>query len=179
MGLVVELYSAQKHVVGLPARTGNLISFRLILLPDAASFAEIVKPELPNPLAQGRHIEASFVSFNIDAIAGRPFQQWITAFGEKIAMLSAQFSKHQLLLVGLQETRSRQGGRTQSGDYCRVIPDPNSLAGGDIELWFNTRIPWDPGDPLTVLRPEHATITGTGPITSLSTFVPRGSKLTS
>ena len=36
-------------------------------------------------------------------------------------------------------------------------------AGGDVELWFNTRILWDPGDPLIALRPEHATITGTGP----------------
>ena len=78
-------------------------------------------------------------------------------------MLSAQISKAKFMLVCLQETMSRQGGRTQTGDYCRVIPDPNSLAGGDIELLFNTLIPWDPGDPLTVLTPEHATITGTGP----------------
>ena len=78
-------------------------------------------------------------------------------------MLSAQFSEAKLMLVGLQETRSRQGGRSQAGDYCRVIPDLNSPAAGDIELWFNTRIPWDPIDPLTVLTAEHATIAGTGP----------------
>ena len=78
-------------------------------------------------------------------------------------MSSAQFSKHQLMLVGLQQIRSRQGGRTQSGDFCRIIPDPNSPAGGDIELWVSTRIPWDPCDSLIVFRPEHGTIAGTGP----------------
>ena len=78
-------------------------------------------------------------------------------------MLSSQFSEAKFMLVGVQETRSRQGGRSQAGDYCRVIPEPNSLAAGGIELWFNTSIPWDPNDPLTVLTAEHATITGTGP----------------
>ena len=67
------------------------------------------------------------------------------------------------MLVGPQETTSKQGGRSQAGDYCRIIPDPNSPASVDIELWFNTKLPWDPSDYLTVLSADHATIVGTGP----------------
>ena len=67
------------------------------------------------------------------------------------------------MLVGFQETRSKQGGRFQAGDYCRIIPEPNFPAAGDIELWFNTKFPSDPTDPASMLFLDHATIVGTGP----------------
>ena len=92
------------------------------------------------PLVHGRHIEVNLVSFNIGAIADELYTQGITAFGSKVAMFSAQLSEAKLMLVGLQEARSRQGGRSQAGGYRRVVPDPNSPAAGDIEFWFNIRI---------------------------------------
>ena len=101
------------------------------------------------------------MSFNIGATADKPYAQGITAFGGKVAMLSAKFSEAKLMLVGLQETRSKQGDRSQAGDYCRIIPDPNSPAAGDTEPWFNTKLPCDPADPVSVLSADHATIVGT------------------
>ena len=80
---LLSLTPAQKHALGLPARAGNFLSFPPPLLPDAASLAELGKPETPNPLAQGRHIEATFVTFNIRAIADRPFMQGTTTVGGK------------------------------------------------------------------------------------------------
>ena len=67
------------------------------------------------------------------------------------------------MFVGLQETRSRQGGKSQAGDYCRIIPGPNTPAAGDIWLWLNTKLPWDPSDPASMLFPDHATIVAIGP----------------
>ena len=90
---LLSLTSAQKHVLGPPGSAGNFLSFPPPLLPDAASLEQMITPVTPDPVAHGRHIEANFVSFNIGAIADRPFTQGITAFGGKVAMLSAQFSK--------------------------------------------------------------------------------------
>ena len=138
---LLSLTPAQKHELGFPAIAGNFLSFPPSLLPDATALEDMTTPVLSAPLVHGRHIKANLVSFNIGAIADKPYTQRITAFGSKVALLSAQFSEAKFLLVGLQETRSRKGGRSQAGDHCRVIPDPNSLASGDIELWFNTKRP--------------------------------------
>ena len=80
---------AQTHDLGLPARAGNLLSFTPPLLPDAASLEQMITPVTIDPLEHGRHIEANFVSFNIGAIADKPYTQGITAVVTKIAMLSA------------------------------------------------------------------------------------------
>ena len=67
------------------------------------------------------------------------------------------------MIVGFQECKSREGGTTQTGDYQRVIPDPKDEAAGDVELCFNTVIPWDQEDLATIMQPKDAQIVATGP----------------
>ena len=78
-------------------------------------------------------------------------------------MLSGQFSEGQTHVNWLTRDQVQARGQVTSSRLLQSYPRLNSLAAGDIELWFNIRIPWDPNDPLTVLTAEHATITGTGP----------------
>ena len=78
-------------------------------------------------------------------------------------MFAEGFKKEKLLIVGLQECRSKDGGALQIGDYHRRIPDVKGQAAGDVELWFNTIIPWDATDPATTLKPTDAQIVATGP----------------
>ena len=47
--------------------------------------------------------------------------------------------------------------------YQGAIPDVKDSATGDVELWFNTIIPWDAEDPKTVLAPGDAQIVTTRP----------------
>ena len=73
------------------------------------------------------------------------------------------FRKERLLIVGLQEARSKEGGTFQIGDCHTIILDVKGQAAGDVELWLNTVTPWDEGDPATVLAPKDAQIVATGP----------------
>ena len=87
----------------------------------------------------------------------------ITAFAGKAYMLADGFRKERMLIFGMQETRSKEGGTSQIGDYHRISPDVTGQAAGDLELWFNTVTLWDKADPATVLAPKDAQIVATGP----------------
>ena len=102
-------------------------------------------------------------SYNIGAVAEKTYTQGIADFAGKAYMLADGFKKEKLLIVGLQETRSREGGTSQIGDYHRIIPDVKGQAAGDVELWFNTVTPRDESDPASVLPPKDAQIVATGP----------------
>ena len=78
-------------------------------------------------------------------------------------MLADGFAKEKLMIVGLQECRSKKGGTSQIGDFHRVIPDPAGPTAGDVELWFNTKIPCYQEDLTTTLQPKDAQIVATGP----------------
>ena len=78
-------------------------------------------------------------------------------------MLAEGFKKEGLLVVGLQECRSKEAGTSQIGDYHKRIPDPKSQAAGDMERWFNTLILWDQEDLITTMKPRDAQIVATGP----------------
>ena len=78
-------------------------------------------------------------------------------------MLAKGFKKERLLVVGLQECRSKEGGTSQIGDYHRIIPDPKGQAAGDVELWFNTVIPWDKEDSAITMKQIDAQFVATGP----------------
>ena len=41
--------------------------------------------------------------------------------------------------------------------------DGKKQAAGDVELWFNTAIPWDAADPATIFKPTDAQVVATGP----------------
>ena len=66
-------------------------------------------------------------------------------------MLADGFQKGKLQIVGLQECRSKEGGKAQIGSYQRVIPDVKGQAVGNVKLWFNTDIHCDAEDPKIVL----------------------------
>ena len=68
-------------------------------------------------------------------------------------MLAEGFKKERLLIVELQECRSKEWGTSQICDYHRVIPDAKGQAAGDVEFWLNTVIPWDQGDSATTMIP--------------------------
>ena len=102
-------------------------------------------------------------SYNIGAVAEKACVNGVTAFAGKAFMLADGFKKERLLIVGLQECRSKEGGTSQIGDYHRIIPDPKGQAAGDVEIWFNTVIPWDQDDPATTMKPKDAQIVATGP----------------
>ena len=87
----------------------------------------------------------------------------VKAFAGKAQMLADGFKKDRLLVVGLQECRSKEGGARQFGDYNGISPDPKSQAAGDVEVWFNTVIPWDQNDFATIMKPRGAQIVATGP----------------
>ena len=78
-------------------------------------------------------------------------------------MLADGFNKERLMVIGVQECRSKEGGTSQIGDYHRVIPDPKGQAAGDVELWFNIVIPWDQDDLAITMQPKDAQIVATGP----------------
>ena len=102
-------------------------------------------------------------SYNIVTVAETSYTNGITAFASKAYMLADRFQKDNLQIVGLQECRSKEGGTSQIGDYQRVIPDVKGPAAGDVELWFNTVIPWDAEDFKAVLAAGDAQIVATGP----------------
>ena len=85
-----------------------------------------------------RNIALTMASYNIGAVAETTYANGVTAYAGKAYMLADGFKKEKLMIVGLQESRSREGGTSQIGDYHRVIPDPKGQAAGDVELWFNT-----------------------------------------
>ena len=124
-----------------------------------ASYLRQDKPEEPVQ----RNIALSLASYNIGAVAENTYTNGVTAYAGKAYMLSDGFRKEKLMIVGLQECRSRKGGTSQIGDFHRVIPDPKGPAAGDVELWFNTKIPWDQEDSTTTLQPKDAQIVATGP----------------
>ena len=88
---LLGLTFAQKHELGIPPRAGLFLSFPFPLLPDATLLEDILTLVPSVFLVQGRHIEANLVSFNIGAIVDKLYTQGISAFGRKVAMLSAIF----------------------------------------------------------------------------------------
>ena len=109
-----------------------------------------------------RNIALSLASYNIGAVAEKANVN-VTAFAGKAFMLADGFENERLMVVGLQECRSKEGGSSQICDYHRIISDPKGQAAGDVELWFNTVTPWDQDDPATTMKPKDAQIVATGP----------------
>ena len=70
-----------------------------------------------------REIAFTIASYNIGAVAEQFYTQGITAFAGKAYMLADGFRKERPVIVGLQETKSKDGGFSQIGDYHRIISD--------------------------------------------------------
>ena len=110
-----------------------------------------------------RNIALSMASYNIGAVAEKAYVNGVTAYAGKAYMLADGFQKERSMVIGFQECRSKEGGTLQIGNYHSVIPDPKGQVAGDVELWFNTAIPWVQDDPATTMQPKDAQIVATGP----------------
>ena len=78
-------------------------------------------------------------------------------------MLAEGSKKEKLVIVGLQECRSKEGGTSQIGDYHRIMQDVKGQAAGYVYSWFNPVIPWDEMDIATAPKPNDAQIVATEP----------------
>ena len=85
------------------------------------------------------------------------------AYTGKMSLLSIQYGARGAHLVGIQEAHSRTQGVNEVGDFLRLVPPVESQAAGDVELWINKSLPWDPKDPSTRLDRSHLQVVGVGP----------------
>ena len=71
--------------------------------------SNIISPPSQKEMPKQREIAFTMASYNIGAEAEESRTQGITAFARKTYMLADGFRKERLLIVGLQETRSKEG----------------------------------------------------------------------
>ena len=95
--------------------------------------------------------------------SGKNSTNGVTAFVGKAYMFADGFRTKKLHILEFQECRSEEGGTSQSCDCQRLIPDVKGQAAGDVELLFNTVVPWDAEDPKSVLSAGDAQIVATCP----------------
>ena len=76
-----------------------------------------------------------------------------------------QFAECNTLIVGIQEAHSGSPSLSNLGHYIRAIPPPGGEDGpqGDVEILINSKQPWDPKDPATVIQEHHLQIIAWGP----------------
>ena len=71
-----------------------------------------------------RNIALTLASYNIGTVAEKAYANGVTASAGKAYMLADGFKNERLMVVGLRESRSREGGTSQICDYHhRAIPD--------------------------------------------------------
>ena len=83
----------------------------------------------------------------------------------KAAMLKKQFAQYNALIVAVREAHSRSPSLSNLGHYIRVIPPFGGEDGpqGDVEIWVNSKQPWDPNDPATLMQEHYLQVTAWGP----------------
>ena len=133
---LVNLSPATKTQYGFPPVTGNVLPFPQAKMPSMHTLASLLTTDTQEDSVK-RNIALTLTSYNIGAVAEKAYANGVTAYAGKAYMLADGFKKEKLMIVGLQESRSREGGTSQIGDYHRVIPDPKGQAAGGVELWFN------------------------------------------
>ena len=94
---------------GFPPVIGNVLPFPHAKMPCMHTLASYLMPDKQEDPVQ-RHIALSLASYNIGAVAQHRYTNGVTAFAGKAFMLEEGFKKEQLLVVGLQECRSKEGG---------------------------------------------------------------------
>ena len=152
----------QRKIRGLPEQSGTQIT---LPPPQGATEASLMRalPQPPPEVAVTRTIEASFCTHNIGAVPDFSKKSRITDLVGKLQLLAGRYKARNLHLVGIQEARSRKGGQHQVGDFLRIVPNTEGPAQGDVELWINTSLAWDPEDPGTKVSHQDVQIFATGP----------------
>ena len=152
-----------KTQYGVPPVCGNVLLISMTTMPCVHSLEAIIEPPIQERGFILRDIAFAMVYYNIGTVAEKTYTNGVIAFAGKAYMLVDGFRKDKLHIVGLQECRSKEGGTSKIGDYQKVIPDVKGQAAGDVELWFNTVVPWDAEDFKSVLSAGDAQIVATGP----------------
>ena len=164
---IIDSSASTKSRYGFPPTDSNYINCPL---PDHVStqqLTQLIHTEAP-PTQVQRTFAGSFISFNCNSLkeGETPTQDaGVTPFPDKAALLERQFAEHNALIVGIQEAHSRSPSLSNLGHYSRVIPPFGGEDGpqGDVEIWINSKQPWDPEDPATVIQEHHLQITAWGP----------------
>ena len=107
-------------------------------------------------------LDLTFVTINVGGTSNFSSVEGINAYAGKSALFERQVAGLGVHMAGFQEAHSKAGGVAKFGDYVRVVPDPLFPVKGDLELWLNCKLPWDPQDSQTVLQPKDVVITHQG-----------------
>ena len=161
---LVHMDAWQRQQAGLPPAMSSIINFPQ---PESQTETQLLSTMQPDPPKEEltRALDATLCSHHIGAVSDMDDKGHSsnTEFAGKVKLLAQKYKAAKCKLVGLQETRSRSGGMHQTGDYLRVIPNTAGPAHGDVELWVDTKSPWDPEDKTTLLCEDHLQIFATGP----------------
>ena len=158
----------QAFLPGCPPRFTWLITHSRIgcgsLTPPKKPYQTVTT----QPSTVHRTFTGAFITFNCNSLkeGETPTQDaGVTPFPGNAAMLEKQFAKCSALIVGIQEAHSRSPSLSNLGQYIRVIPPFGGEDGpqGDVEIWINSKQPWDPKHPATVIQEHHLQITAWGP----------------
>ena len=103
-------------------------------------------PQVPPEVQVQRTLDMAFCTHNIGAVPDFSKKSRIMDFVRKLQLLAGRYKARKLHLVGIQEARSRTGGQHQVRDFLRIVPRTDGPAQGDVELWIDTVLPWDPED---------------------------------
>ena len=98
---------------GFPPVEGNALPFLEAKMPCMHTLAEYITPTNQQDTTIQRDIALTLASYNIGAVAEKSYNNGVTAFTAKAYMLAEGFRKEKLLIVGLQESRSKEGGTSQ------------------------------------------------------------------
>ena len=90
--------------------------FPMAKMPCMSMFSDIISPPTYKEIPKQREIAFTMTSYHIGAVAETSYIHGTTAFAGKVYMLAAGFRKEKLLIVGLQEARSKEGGTSQIVD---------------------------------------------------------------
>ena len=135
---MMHLSPLRKTQYGFLPLAGHVLPFPMATMPCMHMLADIIAPPAVDKKAMLKEIAITMTTYNIGAVAEKPYTNGVTAFAGKAYMLPEGLQKERQQIVGLQECRSKEGGAAQIGDYQRVIPDVKGPAAGDVELWFIT-----------------------------------------
>ena len=164
---IVDTPASTKARYGFPPTNSNYIVCPLPNHPILQQLTQLVHTEaLPTQVL--RTFAGAFITFNCNSLkeGETPAQDaGVTPFPGKAALLERQFAEHSALNVGIQEAHSRSPSLSNLGHYIRVIPPFGGVDGpqGDVEIWVNSKQPWDPEDQATVIQEHHPQITAWGP----------------
>ena len=123
--------------MGLLPTYGPTLAFPSGQIPSESSMLACLPVKETHPV-QLSSLSVTLVSHNIGAIADPESKNdalGVMAYPGKLSLLGKQYAARGAHLVGLQEARSRKGGVNKVGAFLRYVPQVDSPAGKDVELW--------------------------------------------